>query len=76
MAAANTKTAIVDGIIVSLELFRKNQRVMKENPATQGRGHNPFGRSGFSDGDQMSVVSFSQIAACLGYTDVRDPNTN
>jgi len=36
MAAANTKTAIVDGIIVSLELFRKNQRVMKENPATQG----------------------------------------
>jgi len=73
MAAANTKTAIVDGIIVSLELFRKNQRVMKENPATQGH---PFGRSGFSDGDQMSVVSFSQIAACLGYTDVRDPNTN
>ena len=74
MAAANTKTAIVDGIIVSLELFRKNQRVMKENPATQGTI--PFGRSGFSDGDQMSVVSFSQIAACLGYTDVRDPNTN
>ena len=47
MAAANTKTAIVDGIIVSLELFRKNQRVMKENPATQGTI--PFGRSGFSD---------------------------
>lgn len=23
----------------------------------------------------MSVVPFLQIAACLGYTDVRDPNT-
>jgi hypothetical protein len=65
MAAANTKTAIVDGIIVSLELFRKNQGLMIENPA------NHFGRSGFSNGDQMSVVPFSQIAACRGYTDER-----
>jgi len=59
----------VDGIIFVFSLLRNT--LMKENPA-----FSLFGRSGFSNGDQMSVVSFSQIAACLGYTDVRDPNTN
>ena len=67
MAAANTKPAIfivLDGIIV-WNFSAKTTGLMIENPA------NHFGRSGFSNGDQMSVVPFSQIAACRGYTDER-----
>jgi hypothetical protein len=55
---------VLDGIIV-WNFSAKTTGLMIENPA------NHFGRSGFSNGDQMSVVPFSQIAACRGYTDER-----